>query len=209
MTIFIFCWIQRLLLEPVHGLPCRSISRDCLQEEPICTVQLCDPRGQDDGLELLEARLQQHHLARPLLAWTENLVFFFCRFAICPFFLEIGDSNSSNRNFEFQLIFLCHYFLAFLGCTCLVFQGRNCNGWWMSWPIKAVGMRPTRTRSGCVARPDAWSSTCISGDHCCRPLWNLGAAWWKFWTPIRYLAEGAEVRSMLGRWCYLDVFWVL
>ncbi|CAL1141521.1 unnamed protein product [Cladocopium goreaui] len=42
------------------------------QEEPICTVQLCDPRGQDDGLELLEARLQQHHLARPLLAWTET-----------------------------------------------------------------------------------------------------------------------------------------
>lgn len=42
------------------------------QEEPVCTVQLCDPHGQNDGLELLEARLQQHHLARPLLAWTET-----------------------------------------------------------------------------------------------------------------------------------------
>lgn len=84
-----FCWIQRLLLEPVHGLPCRSISRDCLQEEPICTVQLCDPRGQDDGLELLEARLQQHHLARPLLAWTENLDFFFADLLFDLFFLEI------------------------------------------------------------------------------------------------------------------------
>ena len=139
--------------------------------------------------------------------------FFFCRFAIWPFFpgnLKFNQFESKFRiSINFFMCDICHYFLAFLGCTCLVFQGRNCNGWWMSWPIKAVGMRPTRTRSGCVARPDAWSSTCISGDHCCRPPWNLGAAWWKFWTPIRYLAEGAEMRSMLGRWCYLDVFWVL
>ena len=138
---------------------------------------------------------------------------FFCRFAIWPFFpgnLKFNQFESKFRiSINFFMCDICHYFLAFLGCTCLVFQGRNCNGWWMSWPIKAVGMRPTRTRSGCVARPDAWSSTCISGDHCCRPPWNLGAAWWKFWTPIRYLAEGAEMRSMLGRWCYLDVFWVL
>eukprot|EP00434_Breviolum_minutum_P044589 symbB.v1.2.039840.t1/scaffold6777.1/size15618/1 len=40
------------------------------QEEAICTLQLCQ-RDSGGALELLEARLQQHHLVQPL-SWTES-----------------------------------------------------------------------------------------------------------------------------------------